>query len=154
MNKLKEGDKAPDFSGVDQNGQAISLSQFKGNKVILYFYPKDNTSGCTAEACNLKDNYNSLLEKGLKIIGVSVDSMESHQKFIHKYSLPFPLIADTGKTIVNAYSVWGEKSNYGKTYEGTIRTTFIISEQGMIEKIITNVKTADHANQILESIKV
>jgi len=154
MNKLKEGDQAPDFIGVDQNGQTVSLNQFKGNKVILYFYPKDDTPGCTAEACNLRDNYSSLLGKGFKIIGVSVDSIESHQKFIQKYSLPFPLIADTDKAIVNAYGVWGEKNNYGKTYEGIIRTTFIISEQGMIEKIFTKIKTDDHASQIFESLKV
>ena len=117
MNKLNEGDQAPDFTGIDQNGQTVSLSQFKGNKVILYFYPKDDTPGCTAEACNLRDNYSILLGKGFKIIGVSVDSIESHQKFIQKYALPFPLIADTGKVIVNAYGVWGEKNNYGKTYE-------------------------------------
>ena len=153
MNKLNEGDQAPDFTGIDQNGQTVSLSQFKGNKVILYFYPKDDTPGCTAEACNLRDNYSILLGKGFKIIGVSVDSIESHQKFIQKYALPFPLIADTGKVIVNAYGVWGEKNNYGKTYEGIIRTTFIISEQGMIEKIFTKIKTDDHASQILDSMK-
>ena len=154
MNKLKAGDQAPEFSGVDQNGETISLTQFRGQKVILYFYPKDDTPGCTAEACNLRDNYNTLLGNGFKIIGVSVDSVESHLKFSGKYSLPFPLIADTDKKIVNDYGVWGDKNMYGKTYQGIFRTTFIISEDGTIENIFEKVQTSDHTNQILDSIKI
>lgn len=148
MIQLKEGMKAPGFEGIDQNGKDVKLSDFTGKKVVLYFYPKDNTPGCTAEACNLRDNYDSFLKKGFAVIGVSPDNEKSHKGFAGKYSLPFPLIADTSKKILNNYGVWGEKKMYGKSFFGVIRTTFIISENGMIEKIITKVDTAGHTQQI------
>lgn len=147
--KLKEGGKAPAFTSKDQEGKTISLSDFKGKKLVLYFYPKDNTSGCTAQSCNLRDNYNSFLNKGYAVVGVSVDDERSHQKFIKKYTLPFPLIADTDHQLVNAYDVWAWKSMFGVRYEGIVRTTFIISENGMIEKVITDVDTENHTQQIL-----
>ena len=150
MIQLKEGLKAPSFAGIDQNGREVKLSDFSGKKVILYFYPKDNTTGCTAEACNLRDNYDSLLNKGFAVIGVSPDSEKSHKGFAGKYSLPFPLIADTSKKILNDYGVWGEKKLYGKSYMGVIRTTFIIDGQGIIEKIIEKVDTAGHTEQIFK----
>jgi peroxiredoxin Q/BCP len=150
MLQLKEGMKAPVFEGIDQNGKEISLGDFTGKKVILYFYPKDNTPGCTAEACNLRDNYNSLLKEGFAVIGVSPDSEKSHKSFAGKYSLPFPLIADTSKKILNDYDVWGEKKMYGKSYFGVIRTTFVIDEKGVIEKIIAKVDTAGHSEQIFK----
>ena len=148
MIQIKEGSKAPFFEGIDQNGKTIKLSDFAGKKVILYFYPKDNTPGCTAEACNLRDNYNDLLKKGFVVIGVSPDSEKSHKGFISKYDLPFPLIADTSKKILNDYGVWGEKKMYGKSYMGVIRTTFVIDEKGIVEKVITKVETGDHTKQI------
>lgn len=148
MKQLKEGLKAPIFEGIDQNGKEVKLTDFTGKKVILYFYPKDNTPGCTAEACNLRDNHDSLLRKGFTVIGVSPDSEKSHKGFAGKYSLPFSLIADTSKKIMNDYGVWGEKKMYGKSYMGVIRTTFVIDEKGLIEKIITKVDTADHTAQI------
>lgn len=147
--ELEVGKKAPDFEGKDQNGNTIKLSDFKGKKVVLYFYPKDNTPGCTAQACNLRDNYELLQKKGYQVIGVSQDSEKSHLKFIAKHELPFPLIADTDHTVHNLYGTWGEKSMYGKTYMGTIRTTFIIDEAGNLEEIIKKVKTKDHTNQVL-----
>ena len=147
---LKEGMKAPLFEGTDQNGKLVKLADYSGKKVILYFYPKDNTPGCTAEACNLRDNYNSLLKKGYIVIGVSADSEKSHKSFADKYSLPFPLIADTSKKILNDYGTWGEKKLYGKTYLGVLRTTFVINEKGIIEKIIEKVNTADHTEQIFK----
>lgn len=150
MSQLKEGMKAPLFEGIDQNGKLVKLTDQSGKKVILYFYPKDNTPGCTAEACNLRDNYNSLLKKGFSVIGVSADSEKSHKGFAEKYSLPFPLIADTSKKILNDYGVWGEKKLYGKTYMGVLRTTFVIDEKGIIEKIIEKVNTADHTEQIFK----
>jgi peroxiredoxin Q/BCP len=150
MAQLKEGLKAPPFEGIDQNGNEVRLSDFIGRKVILYFYPKDNTSGCTAEACNLRDNYESLLAKGFAVIGVSPDSEKSHKGFATKYSLPFPLIPDTSKNILNDYGVWGEKKMYGKSYLGVIRTTFIIDEKGLIEKIIPKVDTSGHSEQIFK----
>jgi peroxiredoxin Q/BCP len=153
MAQLKEGSKAPLFEGVDQNGTKIKISDFKGKKVILYFYPKDNTPGCTAEACNLRDNSDSLLKKGFTVIGVSPDSEKSHKNFAGKFSLPFPLISDESKKILNDYGVWGEKKMYGKSYFGVLRTTFIIDEKGVIEKIIEKVNTGDHSNQILELYK-
>jgi peroxiredoxin Q/BCP len=153
MIQLKEGLKAPSFAGIDQNGRDVKLSDFSGKKVILYFYPKDNTTGCTAEACNLRDNYDSLLKKGFAVIGVSPDSEKSHKGFAGKYSLPFPLIADTSKKIMNDYGVWGEKKLYGKSYMGVLRTTFVIDEKGFIEKIITKVETADHTEQIFKMYK-
>lgn len=146
---LKEGDIAPELNAKDQNGKMISLEDFKGKKVILYFYPKDSTPGCTAESCNLRDNYAALTKQGYEVIGVSADNEKSHHKFIEKYSLPFPLIADTDKKVINAYGVWGKKKFMGRTYDGIIRTTFVISEQGKIEKIITDVDTKNHTAQIV-----
>jgi peroxiredoxin Q/BCP len=146
---LQTGDEAPEISAKDQNGNDVKLSDFKGKKVILYFYPKDDTPGCTAQACNLRDNYESLLSQGFVVLGVSVDNEKSHQKFIKKYDLPFPLLADTDHTIVEAYGVWVEKSMYGKTYMGTARTTFVIDEKGIISEIIQKVDTKNHTDQIL-----
>ncbi len=145
------GDKAPDVLGVNENGEQILLSAYRGKKVVLYFYPKDNTSGCSAEACSLRDNYAALREKGYEVIGVSVDSEASHQKFIAKYELPFTLIADTDKKLVTEMGVWGEKSMYGRKYMGTFRTTFILNEEGIIEKIFLpkEVKTKTHGEQVL-----
>jgi len=145
---LKPGDKAPAFTVNDQDGNSVSLSDFKGKKVALYFYPKDDTTGCTAQACNLRDNYASLKKKGVVILGVSIDSEKSHKKFENKYTLPFPLLADTEKDIVNKYGVWGEKMMYGRKYMGTFRVTFLINEQGKIDHIIEKVDTKDHAAQI------
>ncbi|HXH20084.1 MAG TPA: thioredoxin-dependent thiol peroxidase [Chitinophagales bacterium] len=150
MATLKEGDKAPVFKAKDQNGNTVSLSDFKGKKVVLYFYPKDDTPGCTKEACSFRDNYSMLKKKGFEVIGVSVDNEKSHQKFIKRYNLPFTLLADDDKKIVNDYGVWGEKSFMGRKYMGTFRTTFIISEQGKIEKIITKVDTENSAQQVLD----
>jgi len=152
MSALKVGDKAPVFQAVDQNGRKVSLEQFRGKKIILYFYPKDDTPGCTAEACNLRDNYGLLTDRGYTVIGVSVDKAASHKKFEAKYQLPFTLVADEEKRIVQAYGVWGEKKMYGKSYEGTFRTTFVISEEGKIELILTKVDTKDHARQILDAL--
>ncbi len=145
---LKEGDKAPDIKALDQNGNAVSLEDYKGKKVILYFYPKDNTPGCTAQACNLRDHYEDLKKEGFEIIGVSVDSAKSHKKFEDKYDLPFTLITDEDKKVVNDYGVYGEKKFMGRTYMGTKRTTFIIDEKGIIQHIITKPKTKEHAEQI------
>ena len=153
MTSLKEGDKAPDFSGVNEKGETVSLSDFKGQKLILYFYPKDNTPGCTAEACNLRDHYEVLKEKGYAILGVSPDSERKHQNFIGKHELPFSLIADTDKEILQAYGVWGAKQMYGRTYDGVYRTTFVIDEAGTIEKVFKKVKTKAHAEQILEAVE-
>jgi len=149
--KLKQGDSAPDFSGLNDDGSTVSLSDFKGSKLVLYFYPKDMTPGCIAQACNLTDNYKALLKAGYKIVGVSADSVERHLKFREKYNIPFPLIADVDKKILNDYGVWGPKKFMGKTYDGIHRTTFIINEKGKIEEIIEKVKTKDHTNQILTS---
>lgn len=146
---LKTGDKAPQFTAKDQDGNDISLAEFTGKKVVLYFYPKDSTPGCTAQACNLRDNYQELLDKGYAVIGVSQDTEKSHKKFIEKQELPFPLIADTDHAVHNLYGTWGEKKMYGKTYMGTLRTTFVINEQGNIEAVIEKVKTKDHTAQIL-----
>ncbi len=146
------GDKAPEILGKDQNGNEIRLSDFAGRTLVLYFYPKDSTPGCTQEACNLRDNYQALLDKGYAVVGVSVDSEKSHQRFIEKNSLPFPLIADTDHHLVEAMGVWGEKKMAGRTYMGTYRTTFIIGPDGTIERIITpkEIKVKDHASQILK----
>ncbi len=152
MTYLKEGVKAPDFTGVNQEGKTIKLSGFKGKKVVLYFYPKDNTPGCTSEACNLRDNYNELIKKGFEVIGVSPDTEQSHQNFAGKYELPFNLIADTDKKILKDYGVWGEKNMFGKKYMGVLRTTYVIDEESMIEKVFTQVKTKNHTQQILESM--
>lgn len=150
MVTLKTGDKAPDFRGKDQDGNRIGLSDFRGRKLVLYFYPKDNTPGCTAEACDLRDNYHRFLEKSYDVVGVSADSPKSHLNFIQKFNLPFPLISDADKVILKAYGAWGEKKMYGKSYEGILRKTFVISEEGIIEKIIEKVKTDDHSKQIFE----
>jgi len=147
--ELQVGDPAPEFSARDQEGKEVKLSDFKGEKVILYFYPKDDTPGCTAQACNLRDNYDKLLSQGYKVLGVSVDNEKSHVKFINKFNLPFPLLADTDHAIVEAYGVWVEKSMYGRTYMGTARTTFVIDENGIIEEIIQKVDTKNHTDQIL-----
>ena len=148
MIQLTEGMIAPAFEGTDQDGNSVKLADFTGEKVVLYFYPKDDTPGCTAEACNLRDNWDSFLKKGFKVIGVSPDNEKSHRGFAKKYALPFPLIADTSKKIVNDYGVWGEKKMYGRTFLGVIRTTFIIDEKGIIEKIINKVDTGEHTKQI------
>jgi peroxiredoxin Q/BCP len=146
---LTEGMPAPPFEGVDQNGNSIRLQDLRGRKVILYFYPKDDTPGCTKEACNLRDNYAALQEAGYTIIGVSADTIESHKKFAEKYNLPFSLLADPEKKIISAYQAWGKKKLYGKEYEGTLRITYIIDENGIISRIIKNVKPEQHASQIL-----
>lgn len=150
MIKIKEGDKSPDFSGKDQNGNTLSLKDFKGKKVVLYFYPKDSTPGCIQEACNLRDNYHTLLKNGYAVIGISADSEKSHQNFIRKYNIPFPLISDTDKSIINAFGVWGRKKFMGLEFDGIIRTTFIIDENGIVEKIIGKVDTKNHTLQIIE----
>lgn len=150
MERLQEGAKAPDFKGVDQNGNKISLSDFKGKKVVLYFYPKDDTPGCTMEACNLRDNYDDLIDAGFEVIGVSPDGVESHKKFHTKYQLPFHLIADTDKKIINLYGVWGEKNLYGVKSMGLKRTTFLIDEDGIIFKVFKRPKTRAHSEEILK----
>lgn len=146
---LQVGERFPEILGRDQNGQEIKLSDFKGKKLVLYFYPKDNTSGCTAEACNLRDNYAALKKAGYEVVGVSKDNEASHRKFIEKQSLPFTLIADTETILNQAAGVWAEKKLYGRSYMGTLRVTFLIDENGIIEKIIEKVDTKNHANQIL-----
>lgn len=148
---LKVGDKAPTLLGRDQDGNKLTLEQFAGKKLVLYFYPKDLTPGCTTEACNLRDNHAALLKAGYAVVGVSVDTEVQHRKFIAKHSLPFPLIADTDHRLVEAFGVWGEKKLYGRAYMGTLRTTFIIDEEGVVERIITpkEIKVKDHAAQIL-----
>ena len=148
--KLKAGDKAPDFKVHDENGKVRSLKDFKGKKLVLYFYPKDNTPGCTKEACNLRDNYTKFKKAGYEVIGVSTDSESSHKKFIDKQSLPFSLLADTDMELVKAYDVYGDKVLYGKKYKGVFRTTFVINEKGVIEEVITDVDTSAHAEQILK----
>ena len=154
MKKLKIGDLAPDFTGTDQDGQTITLSNLKGQKVVLYFYPKDNTPGCTAEACNLRDNYCDLLSKGFDVIGISPDPVSSHKNFTKKYNLPFHLVSDPEKTILNLYNAWGEKKMYGKAYEGVLRKTFIISADQKIGKIIEKVDTKNHTDQIYTELKI
>ncbi len=154
MNTLKIGDLAPQFSGKAQNEIIINSDSYKGKKVILFFYPKDNTPGCTAEACNLRDNYSLLTSNGFELIGISVDSEKSHQKFIENHKLPFPLISDTEKIIVNKFNVWGEKKFMGRTFLGTKRSTFVIDENGIIEKKFDKVETKNHAKQILTSYQL
>jgi peroxiredoxin Q/BCP len=149
---LTKGVLAPDFKGLNQAGKEISLSSFQGKKVILYFYPKDSTPGCTAEACDLNDNYEMWLSKGYEVIGVSPDSVASHKKFADKYGLSFNLIADTGLEILNAYGVWGEKSMYGKAYMGVLRSTFVIDETGKIIEVFEKVNTKEHTKQILSTV--
>lgn len=151
---MKIGDKAPEILGKDEEGRDIRLSDYNGRKLVLYFYPKDNTSGCTAEACSLRDHYSELRGAGYEVVGVSKDSAASHQKFKEKHSLPFPLIADIDHSLLEAMGAWGEKTMYGKKVMGTIRTTFVINEEGVIEQIFSGkqVKTKEHAEQILTSI--
>ena len=144
------GDKVPEILGVDQNGNLIKLNNYAGKKIILYFYPKDNTSGCTAEACNLRDNHEAFIAKGYNVIGVSKDSVASHKKFAEKYELPFTLLADTSTAMLQAFGAWGEKKMYGKTVMGTLRRTFIFDENGILTEIIENVDTKNHAAQILK----
>lgn len=151
---VKEGDKAPFFEGIDENGNTITLDDFKGKKLILFFYPKDMTPGCTLESCNLRDNYDDLKAKGFEIVGVSADDEKRHRRFIDKHNLPYHLIADTGKKIINAYGVWGEKKFMGRLFDGIHRTTFVIDEHGTVEKIISKVKTMNHAKQILEELEM
>jgi peroxiredoxin Q/BCP len=146
---LNIGDKAPQFEVQDQSGSTVKLSDFEGRKLVLFFYPKDNTPTCTVEACNLRDNYQTFLDQGYEILGISSDDAKSHQKFIDKHSLPYPLLADTDKTMHEAYGTWVEKSMYGRKYMGTARKTFVINEEGVIENIIEKVKAKEHTNQIL-----
>jgi len=149
MTTLKAGDKAPEFSAKDQDGKNVKLSDFKGKKLVLFFYPKASTPGCTAEACNLRDNWEQFQKKGYAIVGVSADNEKRQQNFKNKYELPFPLLADEDKEVINTYGVWGPKKFMGKEYDGINRTTFIIDEAGIIEEVIEKVKTKEHASQIL-----
>lgn len=150
MIQLKKGDKAPQFTGKDQSGNSVSLADFNGKKLVVYFYPKDMTPGCTTQACNLRDNYSALTKEGISILGVSADHEVLHQKFIKKYDLPFLLLADEDKAVINAYGVWGPKKFMGKEYDGIHRTTFLINEKGEIHDVITKPKTKAHAEEILE----
>ncbi len=152
MTTLTEGQKAPDFKGKDQDGNTISLKDFRGKKVVLYFYPADDTPGCTAEACNLRDNFSQLKKAGLAIIGISPDDKASHKKFEQKYNLPFPLVEDPRKKIIDKYEVWGEKNMYGKKYLGLLRTTFLIDENGVIMKVFKKPKTKAHSEEILKAL--
>lgn len=149
MTTLKAGDKAPDFTGINEREETVSLNDFKGKKLVLYFYPKDMTPGCTTQSCNLRDNYSILLKQGYEVLGVSADSPKRHQKFIEKYDLPFSLLSDEDHTVLNAYGVWGPKKFMGKEYDGIHRTTFVINEEGVVEEVIEKVKTKVHAEQIL-----
>lgn len=152
MKTLKVGDAAPDINSIDEDGNEVRISDFKGKKLIVFFYPKANTPGCTAEACNLRDNYKMLQEKGYEILGVSADTESKQASFKKKYSFPFGLLADVNKEVINAFGVWGEKKFLGKVYDGIHRKTFVIDEKGIIERVIDKVKTKDHAAQILEEI--
>lgn len=154
MTKLNIGDKAPDFKAFNQDGERVSLNDFKGRKLILYFYPKDNTPGCTNEACDFRTHYQFWLDKGYQVVGVSPDSQESHRKFIEKYQLPFPLLSDPDKEIIKAYGAWGLKKLYGREYEGLIRSTFIIDEEGKIQEIFKKVKTKTHTEQIIKKLNL
>jgi peroxiredoxin Q/BCP len=149
MKHLKIGDKAPNFEGVDQHGNNISSKDYTGKKTVIYFYPKDNTPGCTAQACSIRDNYDSLLKNGIQVIGISADSVVSHQKFVTKYDLPFPLIADEDKSIIEAFGVWGPKKFMGKEYDGIHRTTFLLDEEAIVKGIIEKPNTKAHAEEIL-----
>ena len=149
MTKLKEGIKAPSFKGINEKGETISLADYKGKKLVLYFYPQDSTPTCTIEACNLRDNYKLLQKEGYEILGVSPDSSKKHTNFIAKQRLPFSLLADEDLSVIKAYGVWAEKTTFGKTYMGVVRTTFIINEKGIIEKIIDKVQSKIHTEQIL-----
>lgn len=150
MNTLKVGDKVPNFKVNDQDGNPVSLSDYKGKKLIVFFYPKASTPGCTAEACNLKDNYKELQDRGFDLIGVSADSEKRQTNFRNKYEFPFPLLADENKDVINAFGVWGEKKFMGKVYDGIHRKTFVVNEVGIVDLVIDKVKTKDHANQILD----
>lgn len=150
---LKEGEKAPDFTAKNQDGEEVKLSDFKGEKVVLYFYPKDDTPGCTKQACSLRDSFPKLKENNITVLGVSTDDEKSHRKFIEKYDLPFTLLADTDKEIVNKYGVYGEKNMYGRKYMGTNRTTFLIDEDGNIAKIMKKVKVSEHADEVLKAFE-
>ena len=154
MKTLKVGDTAPKFEGVDQNNKKITDHDFKGSKWVVYFYPKDNTPGCTAQACSLRDGYDKLLSKGIKVLGVSADSVKSHDKFSSKFSLPFPLLADEAKELINSFGVWGPKKFMGREYEGIHRLTFVIDENGLIMHVIQKPKTKDHANEILDLLEL
>ncbi len=154
METLKIGDKAPEFAGKNQDGSEVSLKDFLGKKLVLYFYPRDNTPGCTAEACNLRDNYKLLMDKGFAILGISADDEKSHTRFITKFQLPFSLIADTDKKICKLYGVWGPKKFMGRSFDGIHRTTFIISEKGYIEAVFNKVDTGNHTEQILNELKI
>jgi len=154
MTSLKKGDRAPEFSGLNQNGEKISLSGLRGKKLILYFYPKDNTPGCTAESCNLNDNYALWLSKGYDVVGISPDSVASHKKFADKFQFGFNLIADTETEILQNYGVWGEKSMYGRKYMGVFRTTFVINEEGIIEDVFEKVDTKNHTEQIFKELEI
>jgi len=149
MNKLKVGDKVPDFLSRDQDGTIIKLSDYKGQKLIMFFYPRANTPGCTAEACNLRDNYSALKAEGYELLGVSEDSSIKQSNFKNKYDLPFPLLADEDHTVINTFGVWGPKKFMGREFDGLIRTTFVIDEEGIVERVIDKVKTKDHAAQLL-----
>ena len=152
MSHLTAGELAPHFQGTDQHGETVSLSEYRGQKVVLYFYPKDDTPGCTAEACNLRDNHQQLQEQGFRVLGVSIDDAQSHEQFANKYDLPFRLVADPEMSIVQQYCVYGEKNSFGKKKMGTKRTTFVIDEQGYIEHIFRQVKSDNHAQQILDAV--
>ncbi|TDS59610.1 thioredoxin-dependent thiol peroxidase [Myroides indicus] len=152
MTTLKIGDKAPVFKGIDEKGKIHQLADYNGKKLIIFFYPKASTPGCTAEACNLRDNYALLTKKGYELLGVSADSAQKQQKFIDKHNLPFPLLADENKEVLNAFGVWGPKKFMGRIYDGIHRTTFVIDEDGVITNVITKVKTKDHAAQILSEV--
>lgn len=154
MKKIEEGHAAPNFSGKTQSGREVSLADFKGKKLIIFFYPQDNTPTCTTEACNLRDNYKLLKKQGFEVIGISADSERKHQNFIRKFHLPFDLIADTGRDIINAFGVWGKKTTFGITYNGILRTTFVIDESGKVIKRIDSVKAKSHAQQILEQLNI
>lgn len=151
---IQEGQKAPDFSFIDMSGKKLKLSDLKGQRRIVYFYPKDNTPGCNAEACNFRDNYKELQENGFYLIGISPDSEASHEKFREKFNLPFPLVADSEKEIIKSYGVWGPKNFMGKEYEGVLRSTFIINSEGVIEKVITKVKTKESTEQIFKELNI
>lgn len=154
MEKLKIGDQAPDFKLFDQNKNEVTLAGLKGKKVIIYFYPKDDTPGCTSEACNFRDNYQYWISKGYTILGISPDSIASHQDFIDKFDLPFTLLSDPDKDVIKAYGAWGLKKLYGREYEGLIRSTFVLNEAGIVEEIFTSVKTKEHTEQIIKKLKL
>ncbi len=153
MKHLNVGDQAPEFTSIDQNGKSVSLNEFTGKKVVIYFYPKDNTPGCTAQACNIRDNYEVIQNEGIVILGVSADTEKKHQSFIEKFDLPFSLLADTERELLNLYGVWGEKKFMGKIYDGIHRTTFILNGEHKILAIIEKPKTKDHTREILEVYK-